>query len=190
MSIYIETTRLIIRTPVLEDVAMIQAAKIAVWDDLRKWMSWAVRGTETVEALRDHFIAFAEEKNHLIATIKDKGQFVLCTGATPLEKKGQFEVGYWAAKDMRGFGYTTEASNAVLRYAFNALGAEEIYICHYQGNVPSRKVIEKLGFTKTGVTAKAHTRDFDGAVLDRHEYIMRDPTVLPELEVRWRPRCR
>ena len=189
MTIYIETPRLIIRTPILEDVAMIQAAKLAAWNDLQKWMSWAVPGTETVEALRNHFIASAEEKNHLIAVTKDDGIFVLCTGATPI-KDGQFEVGYWVARDMRGHGYAAEASNAVIRYAFDTLGAAEIYICHYEGNVPSQKVIEKLGFTKTGVEAKAHKRNLDGAVLDKHEYIMQDPAVLPDLEVRWGERCR
>lgn len=189
MSIYIETPRLIVRTPVMEDVPMIQAAKIVAWNDLRKWMSWAVPGTETIEALHG-FIEGAEEKNHLIAVTKKDGRFVLCTGATPIDGQDrQFEVGYWAARDMRGHGYATEASNAVIRYAFNALGAAEIYICHYEGNAPSRNVIEKLGFAKTGTVAGAHMRDIDGAVLDKHEYAMRDPAVLPDLDVQWRPRC-
>jgi len=188
MSIYIETPRLIIRTPVIADIEMIQTAKMTAWDDLRLWMSWAVPGTETVESLRDYFIAGAEEKNHLIAVTKDDGAFVLCTGATPMEQN-IFEVGYWAARNMRGYGYAAEAANAVIRYAFDQLDAAQIYICHYEGNKPSQNVIEKLGFTKTGVTAKAFTRDVDGAVLDRHEYIMTDVTALPDLDVIWRQRC-
>lgn len=188
MSIYIETPRLIVRTPVIDDIDRIQAAKIAAWNDLRLWMSWAVPGTETLEAMHG-FIAFAKEKNHLIAVTKDKGEFVLCTGATPLTDKGSFEVGYWAAREMRGHGYATEASNAVIRYAFSALKAAEIYICYFEGNAPSRNVIEKLAFQKTGIVPKAHTRDIDGAVLDKHEYIMRDLSVLPDLDVQWRERC-
>ena len=190
MSIYIETPRLIVRTPVLGDINIIQTAKMAAWDDLRLWMSWAVPGSETVEALRDNFIAGAEEKNHLIAVTKEDGTFVLCTGATPIDDQDQkFEVGYWAARNMRGHGYATEASNAVIRFAFNMLNAAEIYICHYEGNKPSQNVIEKLGFTKTGVVAQAHTRSIDGAVLDKHEYIMRDPAILPDLDVIWRQGC-
>lgn len=186
MSIKIETDRLILRTPVMDDAEMIQAAKLAAWDDLQHWMSWAVAGSETIEALRAHFIAGAIEKNHLIALEKDSGRFVLSTGATPMEgRERQFEVGYWAARTMRGKGYATEASNAVIRYAFDALKADAIYICHYEGNEPSRNVIEKLGFTKTGVVPDAHTRPIDGATLDKHEYIMRDPSVLPPLYVRW-----
>jgi RimJ/RimL family protein N-acetyltransferase len=188
MSIYIETPRLIVRTPVLGDIDMIQTAKMAAWDDLRLWMSWAVPGSDTVEALRDHFIAGAEEKNHLIALTKEDGSFVLCTGATPM-KQDTFEVGYWTAKNMRGHGYAAEASNAVIRYAFATLEAKAIYICHYEGNIPSWKVIEKLGFKKTGVVAQAHTRSIDGAVLDKHEYIMCDPAILPDLDVIWRQRC-
>lgn len=186
MVIYIETHRLIIRTPVMDDADMIQQAKIAAWEDLQRWMSWAVSGSETIEALRAHFIAGAVEKNHLIALEKDSGKFVLSTGATPMEtSEKQFEVGYWAARDMRGRGYATEASNAVIRYAFAALAADAVYICHYEGNRPSQNVIEKLGFTKTCVVKDAHTRCTDGALLDKHEYIMRDPAVLPELFVRW-----
>lgn len=184
MSIYIETPRLIVRTPVIDDLLMIQTAKTAAWNDMQLWMSWAVAGAETLESTRS-FISFAEEKNHLIAVTKNEGHFVLCTGATPLADKGSFEVGYWAARDMRGLGYATEASNAVIRHAFSVLNAAEIYICHFEGNKPSRKVIEKLGFTKTGIVPKAHTRDIDGAALDKHEYVMRDPAVLPALDVRW-----
>lgn len=186
MSIKIETDRLIIRTPVMEDVDMIQEAKLAAWEDLQRWMSWAVDGTDTIEALRDHFIGHRFAKNHLIALRKEDGAFVLCTGATPMEgKEKQFEVGYWAAREMRGHGYATEASNAVIRYAFDKLDATAIYICYYEGNEPSRKVVEKLGFTKTGVVPDAHTRPVDGATLDKHEYIMRDPAVLPPLNVHW-----
>lgn len=190
MSIHIETKRLIIRTPVMEDAEMIQRAKIAAWDDLQLWMSWAVAGSETIEALREQFIAGAVEKNHLIAITKDTRDFVLSTGATPLpDKDSQFEVGYWAAREIRGKGFATEAANAVCRYAFGALNADRIYICHYEGNEPSRNVIQKLGFTKTGVAKAAFTRSTDGAVLDKHEYIMRDPSVLPPLDVEWRQRC-
>lgn len=186
MSIRIETERLIIRTPVMDDADMIQESKTAAWEDLQRWMSWAVDGTETIEALREHFIAGATEKNHLIAVTKEDGRFVLSTGATPMPAEDrQFEVGYWAAREMRGKGYATEASNAVIRYAFDVLGANGIYICHYEGNEPSRNVIEKLGFAKTGVAKNAHTRATDGALLDKHEYIMRDPAVLPPLDVHW-----
>ena len=186
MSIRIETERLIIRTPVMEDAAMIQVAKTAAWEDLQRWMSWAVDGSDTIEALREHFITGATEKNHLIAVRKEDGRFALSTGATPMPGiDGQFEVGYWAARDMRGKGFATEAANAVCRYAFTVLNAGGIYICHYEGNEPSRNVIEKLGFVKTGVAKAAHMRCTDGAVLDKHEYIMRDPAVLPALDVRW-----
>lgn len=186
MPIRIETERLVIRTPVMEDAAAIQAAKIAAWDDLQQWMSWAVPGSETIVALRAHFIADAESKNHLIAVRKTDGAFVLSTGATPMDgRPGVFEVGYWAAREMRGCGHATEASNAVIRYAFAVLGAAAVYICHYAGNAPSRRVIEKLGFAKTGVVRAAHVRALDGAALDKHEYLMQNPDALPPLIARW-----
>lgn len=186
MSIRIETDRLIIRTPVMDDAEMIQHAKIAAWNDLQLWMSWAVSGSESIEAVREHFIATAEQKNHLIAIEKDSGEFVLSTGATPMDTaERQYEVGYWAARNMRGKGYATEASNAVIRYAFDVLDAPAVYISHYEGNIPSRRVIEKLGFVKTGLRDEKHARCLDGTLLDVHEYIMRDKDTLPPLDVRW-----
>ena len=80
---------------------------------------------------------------------------------------------------------TTEASNAVIRYAFDVLDAPAVYISHYEGNIPSRRVIEKLGFVKTGLRDEKHARCLDGTLLDVHEYIMRDKDTLPPLDVRW-----
>jgi hypothetical protein len=43
--------------------------------------------------------------------------------------------------------------------------------------------VEKLGFQKLGVAFNAATRCLDGTKLDRHEYILTSPDVLPELDV-------
>jgi RimJ/RimL family protein N-acetyltransferase len=79
----------------------------------------------------------------------------------------------------------TEAANAAVRYAFGQLGAKAISIGHFEGNEPSRRIIEKLGFQKLKVAHQASTRPLDGARLDRHEYILTSPNVLPEMDVSW-----
>jgi len=55
-------------------------------------------------------------------------------------------------------GMATEAANAVIRYAFGHLGAKAISIGYLDGNAPSRRIVEKLGFHKLGVAHKAATR--------------------------------
>lgn len=190
MSVCIETPRLIVRTPVMDDAPMIAAAMNDVWHNLQLWMSWSYDGANEVESIKKNFIARAEEMDFLIGISKDSRAFVVSTGINPrAETLGQRETGYWVAKDFLGKGYATEATNAAIRYGFEALGAKSIYICHYEGNGASRRVIEKLGFTKTGVREKAHARCLDGTLLDVHDYVMDDPAVLPAMDVRWRERC-
>src|SRR6516225_12367188 len=82
-----------------------------------------------------------------------------------------------------GQGMATEAANAAIRYAFGHLGAKAISIGYFDGNEPSRRIVEKLGFKKLGVAPQAVIRCLDGMKLDRHEYILTSPDALPELDV-------
>ncbi len=174
MSIRIETDRLILRTPVMEDAAAITAAMQPVWQDLQLWMSWSYDGANRVESIKENFIAKAEANNFIIGLCKDTGAFVISTGISPRDD-ATYETGYWVAKDFLGKGYATEATKAVIQYGFQALGINTVYTCHYEGNAPSRRVMEKLGFTKTGIRCSKQARCLDGALVDVHEYILTNP---------------
>ncbi|MCW7990991.1 acetyltransferase [Streptomyces platensis subsp. clarensis] len=62
----------------------------------------------------------------------------------------QAELGYWAAKEQRGRGYTVEAARAVLGWAFRDLGVERMEWHAEAGNEGSRAVARKLGFRMEG----------------------------------------
>jgi len=62
----------------------------------------------------------------------------------------QAELGYWTAKEQRGRGYTVEAARAVIGWAFDGLGVERLDWVAEAGNVPSRAVAQRLGFTMEG----------------------------------------
>ncbi|MEU8917145.1 GNAT family N-acetyltransferase [Streptomyces nigrescens] len=62
----------------------------------------------------------------------------------------QAELGYWAAREQRGRGYTVEAARAVLRWAFRDLGVERMEWHAEAGNEGSRAVARKLGFRMEG----------------------------------------
>jgi ribosomal-protein-alanine N-acetyltransferase len=51
-------------------------------------------------------------------------------------------------------GMATEAANAAIRYAFGHHGAKAISIGYFDGNEPSRRIVEKLGLQKVGVEKK------------------------------------
>jgi ribosomal-protein-alanine N-acetyltransferase len=60
------------------------------------------------------------------------------------------ELGYWIAPALRGAGLATEAAQAVVRCGFETIGLHKIQVRCIEGNVGSRRVIEKLGFRLVG----------------------------------------
>lgn len=59
------------------------------------------------------------------------------------------EIGWRLAAEYWGRGYATEGAVAVLKYAFETLGLDEVVAMTAEINVPSRRVMEKLGMTHT-----------------------------------------
>lgn len=70
----------------------------------------------------------------------------------------EVELGYWLARPFWGHGYMPEAGRALLAHAFLDLRLEAVWAGHYEGNLQSRRVMEKLGLTET------RTRNADGRI--------------------------
>ena len=62
------------------------------------------------------------------------------------EDEDEYELGYWIGRPFWGQGLIPEAARELLRHAFADLGMARIWCGHYDGNVKSRRVMEKLGF--------------------------------------------
>lgn len=62
---------------------------------------------------------------------------------------GGVELGYWLAPRAQGRGYATEAARAVLD-AWFAAGGGPVVSGYFEGNLPSARVLDKLGFLETG----------------------------------------
>lgn len=56
------------------------------------------------------------------------------------------ELGYWIAEEYWGNGFAFEASEAVVKRAFNDLDIECIFASYRYENTQSMRVLEKLGF--------------------------------------------
>jgi len=185
----IVTPRLFLRPPTLGDLDSIQAAKEAAWPDLQRWMAWAFdnqRSREAMEqAIRRAMNYQSQAGIQLAGFHRINEDFVVRTALDLTGDSDVYETGFWVSPKYAGQGLATEAANAAIRYAFGHLGAKAISIGHFEGNQPSRRIIEKLGFQKLRVAHQAATRPFDGAKLDRHEYILTSPRALPELDVSW-----
>ena len=82
---------------------------------------------------------------------------------------GAVELGYWIAREHWGRGFATEAAVALMDIA-RALGLERLEASYFADNPASGRVLEKLGFTATGLRAPRYScaRGRDGeAVLMR-----------------------
>ncbi|MGO1255107.1 MAG: GNAT family N-acetyltransferase [Microbacterium gubbeenense] len=70
-------------------------------------------------------------------------------------KDGAAELGFWTAPSARGNGYMTEASAAVIDFAFGPMRLERVEWRAVVGNVASARVAQKLGFQLEGTQRKA-----------------------------------
>ncbi len=68
------------------------------------------------------------------------------TATDMTEREDECELGYWIGKDFWGQGLIPEASNKLLRHAFENLGMQTVWCGYYDGNTKSRRVQDKLGF--------------------------------------------
>jgi RimJ/RimL family protein N-acetyltransferase len=187
----IRTPRLLIRPKEPGDGAETAVAVAETWDALRQWMRWAenlefftpeqmeIRNRQVMASflLRENFELLGIE----IAT----GKPVVWCGLHDIDWPAQqCETGYWVRKAAQGRGLATEAANALLRYAFGALGMRRVGLTHSSGNEASRRIAEKLGFTLEGVQRSAALLP-GGRFADRLLYARFDTDGLPPLKVTW-----
>lgn len=185
----IETPRLILRNVLPGDGKAMFEAKAESFKELNTWMAWAKElGTEDdyeIVARKNHAEFILRRDIMIVGFEKASGKFVIGTGLHRMDwERGIFEIGYYVRTSETGKGYASESTNALIRYAFNALGAKKITICHVDGNDGSRRVIEKLGFEKSGYIADDGELN-DGTRVGRHWYARYDDKNLPELKVTW-----
>ena len=72
--------------------------------------------------------------------------------------QGDIEIGYFLKRSAWGFGYATEASRRLLRFAFEETPLEEVVATFHKDNLASRNVLLKAGFTDRG-TMRCYGKD-------------------------------
>jgi len=80
----------------------------------------------------------------------DPGVLVGAGGFTGPPVDGIMEIGYHVLASYRRRGYATEAVDALVSWAFRHAGAKAVTADTGVGNTPSRRLLEKLGFTLVG----------------------------------------
>jgi len=121
--------------------------------------AWIGRHRE--EAERGNALNLALER-------RDDGAVLGAIGLRLEPEHGRAEIGYWIGVPYWGNGYATEATRALIAYAFEELGLNRVYAYHFIGNPASGRVLEKAGMRFEG-TRRQHTRK-GNAFLDSHVY--------------------
>lgn len=80
------------------------------------------------------------------------------------------EIEYCIGTEFQNKGYITEAARAIIRFGFEKIGLNKIQISTKSINAPSRRVIEKCGFTYEGTLREYFY--FNGMYVDRLYYSM------------------
>ncbi len=79
-----------------------------------------------------------------------------------------YEIGWRLPFVSWGHGYATEGANAALRYAFDTLRWREVVAFTAQGNLRSRRVMERLKMTRDPADDFDHPKLDPGDPLRRH----------------------
>jgi len=112
------------------------------------------RRTDAEKFVADAATKWATDADHNLGAFRaddgaDDGALVGAYGLTKRER-GVYELGYWAAEEQRGRGYSVEAAKALCDWGFAALEVHRIEWWAMVGNMASRAVAERLGFMVEG----------------------------------------
>ena len=84
------------------------------------------------------------------ALIGKCGLAVIDSGAAPARLQGQVQAGWSLRADCWGQGYAREAAEAMIDHGFAHFGLEAVYAQTSQSNVPSWRLMQKLGMERMG----------------------------------------
>ena len=151
----IETERLVLRCFDPRDAAALKAAVDASLDHIRPWIPWARDEPQTldqkVELLRQYRGKFDLGQDRLYGIFdRTESELLGGTGLHDRVGEGARELGYWIAERHARKGFTTEATTALVRIAFEIDLLERVEIHCEPENEASVAVARKLGFQHDG----------------------------------------
>ncbi|MBN1640393.1 MAG: GNAT family N-acetyltransferase [Anaerolineae bacterium] len=162
----IETRRLTIRNFGAEDwrdlhemIVAYQAMEVAQYDGAWPTAEDKIRGIAQWFAGSDHYLAVC---------LRDPGTLIGLVARSPKEGSDlrEFGFGYVFHPGHHGHGYATEACQAVLDHAFDELGAAQISTGTAEANVPSCRLLRRLGFRETGRGTGSLRKTEDGQPIE------------------------
>jgi [ribosomal protein S5]-alanine N-acetyltransferase len=81
---------------------------------------------------------------------KSSDRVIGVAGAQPLGTTGDFEIGWWLARDFWGRGFATEAGRIAMTHVLETMGLPRVRAIIDPGNRASVAVVTRLGMTYDG----------------------------------------
>ena len=167
----LETERLIIRD--WEPRDRDAYAAIVMDPDVRRFY-FDVPTREQADALIDRFIEFSKRDGFGFLPVERKSDGVLIGDVglipvgMPVRGAPPVEIGWLLGKQYWGNGYAPEAAQAWLDYAFTTLNFEEVVAWTTVTNLPSQRVMQKLGMRTSPEDNFVHPKAPSGHPLAPH----------------------
>ena len=102
---------------------------------------------EQSDAFADFNIATIAERGWGLWAVEADGVFIGFVGLNEPRFRPGVEIGWRLARHAWGHGYATEAAQAVLEFARDALGLDEVISFTSTTNMRSQRVMERIGMT-------------------------------------------
>jgi len=150
----IETERLLLRKPRMEDASAIFAGW-AQDKEVTRYLTWHPheRIEQTQEFVQSCLAAWAQGTRFpYIITVKETSEVIGMID--PRIEGPKAGIGYAAARTHWGKGYMTEATRTMIDWAFQQPCMYRVYATTDVENVASRRVLEKVGMQCEGILRK------------------------------------
>ena len=138
---------------------------------LAEWMAWPPHLKELSvyeDYIKDCLHKYADGKS-LICFIFYQDQPAGCIGFNTIDHDlRKVEIGYWLSQNLQGNGIVARCSKHLIQFAFERLNMDKVEIPVSEGNIPSRKVCERLGFVREGLITNAE--NLNGRLMDHVYY--------------------
>ena len=150
----IETERLILRKPRMEDASAIFEGW-AQDHEVTRYLTWRPhdRIDQTQEFVQGCIRAWdGETRFPYMITLKENGQVVGIID--PRIEGPKVGIGYGAARAHWGKGFVPEATRAIIDWAFRQSTIYRVYATTDVENIASQRVLEKVGMQCEGILRK------------------------------------
>lgn len=120
---------------------------------LRDWLPWVddMSSHYQYETIIPMWLKQFADNNGFNTGILFQGELVGAIGLHYIDWRNRHtSIGYYLAKNAEGHGIMTRSVQALLNYAFNDLSLNRVEIRCGEGNLKSRAIPERLGFTMEG----------------------------------------